>query len=58
MNQETKQAKPTSKELQWLKNQIIEQMILASASRSLESKTKVKTYQEVMELIDQASTQS
>ena len=58
MNQETKQAKPTSKELQWLKNQIIEQMIVASASRSLTRTTKVKTYQEVMELIEQASTQS
>lgn len=58
MNQETKQAKPTSKELQWLKNQIIEQMILASASRSVTRTAKVKTYQEVMELIEQASTQS
>lgn len=58
MNQETKQAKPTSKELQWLKSQIIEKMILASASRSLTRTTKVNTYQEVMELINQASTQS
>lgn len=58
MNQETKQEKPTSKELQWLKTQIIKKMIVTSESGSLTRTTKVKTYQEVMELIDQASTQS
>lgn len=52
-----KQEVKTSNELQWVKNQIIEKMIVTSASGSLESKTKLDTYMEIMELIEEAKEQ-
>lgn len=52
-----KQVVKTSNELQWVKNQIIEKMIVTSGSGSLESKTKLDTYMEIMELIEEAKEQ-
>lgn len=57
MNKQKKQEVKTSNELQWVKTQIIKKMIVTSESGSLESKTKLATYIEIMKLIEEAKEQ-